>query len=161
MRVLGEVLKTVMGREGGGFEMRDVFFFGFGQGGVVALSLAEALGGKELGGVVAVGGRLPGSRTAMKSALEVAGIKDTELASGKKARTSVILCGGNRGTVVTSDAVADLKARFETVTYTKWAREGDGMMRNREEMLPIMKFLASRLRMPAPEGMEEVGGFQA
>ena len=60
--------------------------------------------------------------------------------------------------VSTANVLRDVKGRFGSVTYVKWEREGDAMARNRGEMLPIMKFLASRLRMPTPVGMEEAGG---
>jgi hypothetical protein len=54
--------------------------------------------------------------------------------------------------------VGEAKRRFEAVEYVRWEREGDGMPRSREEMLPVMRFLARRLRMAVPEGMEEVAG---
>ena len=45
------------------------------------------------------------------------------------------------------------------VEYHKWDRAGDGMPRNRDEMLPIMRFFARRLRSRkgVPEGSIEVG----
>jgi hypothetical protein len=52
-----------------------------------------------------------------------------------------------------------LKGAFAEVEYVKWEKADDGMMRNREEMLPVMKFFARRLRSRAgvPEGGMEVG----
>ena len=151
-----------------GFEKRDVFLWGFGQGGMVALSLAEAFG-TELGGVISIGGKPPSSKSAMAKAVEVLSKEvvgertggTASPATPPKAKTPVLLCGGNRHTAVTTNVLRDVKERFGSVQYVKWERDGDSMARNREEMLPIMKFLASRLRMPAPAGMEEVkaGGF--
>ncbi len=179
-KVVGQVLKAVLlpenGRdkdgverpatprseEGCGFEARDVFFLGFGQGGMVALAFAELWKG-ELGGVVAIGSALHSSKTSMSKAGEILGdLVPSAESAGKagKAKTPVLACGGNRGTAVTATVVREAKERFETVTYVKWAREGDGMPRNREEMFPLMKFLAQRLRMATPGGMEELGGVQ-
>lgn len=167
-KVLNSILSVVLGKEseeskdggkGLGFEARDVFLWGFGQGGMVALSLTEAL--PELGGVISIGGRIASSKSAMAKAVESLPQEMVGAASGKKegrAKTPVLLCGGNRKTAVTSNVLRDVKERFATVQYVKWKREGDSMARNREEMLPIMKFLASRLRMATPGKMEEVGG---
>lgn len=170
-KVLGGAMKAVLGKEakeegdggplagkeGLGFEARDVFFWGFGQGGMVALSFCEAFG-REMGGVVAICGKMPASKSAMRKAIEILGSEIAGEWDEKKAKTPVLLCGGNRRTAVTSSALKEVKERCETVQYVKWEREGDGMPRNREEMLPIMKFLAQRLKMPAPVGTEEVGG---
>lgn len=156
-KILGGVLKVMLGEDGEGFEPRNIFLWGFGQGGMVALSLAEAFA-TELGGVVAIGGKPPASKLAMRKAIEIIGPGISTETKAGRAKTPVLLCGGNRHTTVTSNALRDTKERFETVEYVKWGREGDSMARNREEMLPIMKFLARRLRMSAPVGTEEVGG---
>lgn len=165
-KVIGPILKVVLGRENAksapaslDFEARDIFLWGFGHGGMVALSLAEQLG--ELGGVVSIGGKIASSKSAMSKAVEELSEEvKGKMEKGKdgKTKTPVLLCGGNRKTAVTALVLRDVKERFRMVQYVKWEREGDSMARNREEMLPIMKFLASRLRMPAPGGMEEVGG---
>ena len=164
-KLLGPILKVVLGRENGtgegkglGFAPRDVFLWGFGQGGMVALSLAEAFG-VELAGVISIGGKIASSKSAMPQAVDglpesVVGKKE----AGGKSKTPILLCGGHRHTAVTANVLRDVKERFGSVTYVKWEREGDAMARNRGEMLPIMKFLASRLRMPTPVGMEEAGG---
>lgn len=182
-KVVGEVLKVVLGDPDGGdfagtwkkgnlgtskplgggglgFNARDVLLCGFGQGGMVALSLAEAMG-TELGGVVSIGGKIASSRSAMAKAVE--DLPDGELSkrADGKAKTPVLLCGGNIHTAVTANVLRDVKERFRGVQYVKWEREGDSMARNREEMLPIMKFLASRLRMSTPDGMQEVGGWRS
>ena len=178
-KVVGEVLKVVLGHltggsaetwkegnlgtskppggGGSGFDARDVFLWGFGQGGMVALSLAEAMG-TEMGGVVSIGGKIAASRSAMAKAVEDLPEDVLDKKADGKVKTPVLLCGGNRHTAVTTNVLRDVKGRFGTVAYVKWEREGDSMARNREEMLPIMKFLASRLRMSTPAGMQEVGG---
>ena len=179
-KVVGEVLKVVLGDPkgggsaeawkeenlgtskppgggGSGFDARDVFLWGFGQGGTVALSLAEAMG-TEIGGVVSIGGKIAASRSAMAKAVEDLSEDMLDKKADGKVKTPVLLCGGNRHTAVTTNVLRDVKGRFRTVEYSKWEREGDSMARNREEMLPIMKFLASRLRMSTPVGMQEVGG---
>ena len=74
-KVIAPVFKVVLGdgkADGLGFEPRDVFLWGFGQGGMAALSLAEALN-IELGGVVSIGGNPPASKSAMKRVIETVG----------------------------------------------------------------------------------------
>ena len=115
--------------------------FGFGQGAMAALATASSMV-EELGGVVSIGGPLPSSN-----------------ASAKSTKTPVLVLGGSSSTFITRTALDRLKAAFKNVEYQKWTREGDGMPRNRDEMLPIMRFFASRLRSTAgvPEGSVEVG----
>lgn len=59
---------------------------------------------------------------------------------------------------VTRGALDGLKGRFSSVEYVKWSKPEDSMPVNREEMLPIMKFLSRRLQSQAgvPEGAVEV-----
>lgn len=122
-----------------GYKARNILFYGFGQGGMLPLALAVEKGGEEFGGIVSIGGRLP------------AGSKG-------KSRTPVLVCGGSRSTQVTRSAVDGLKGAFGEVEYVKWDKYEDSMPRSREEMLPIMKFLARRLQSRAgvPEGAVEV-----
>jgi predicted esterase len=161
--VLGVVLKGE--KEGGaGFEARDVYFLGLGQGGMVALGVAEGAR-VEFGGVISVGGRVPASCTPFRERLaSIPSISSSSsssslssVSSSSKAQTPILLCGGSMATAVTQSAVTTARERFQSVEYVKWARPGDGMPGNREEMLPVMRFLARRLRMAAPEGMVEVG----
>ncbi|KAK4691304.1 hypothetical protein P7C71_g5664, partial [Lecanoromycetidae sp. Uapishka_2] len=123
-----------------GYDPREILMFGFGQGGMAALA-AGALMTEELGGIVSIGGPLPSSSTA------------------KQSPTPVLVLGGSSNTLITKSAVAKLKIAFENVEYQKWGRAGDGMPRNREEMLPIMRFLARRLRSRrgVPEDSVEIG----
>ena len=68
------------------------------------------------------------------------------------------MLGGSRSTQVTRSAVDGLKRRFGDLEYVKWEKGEDSMPRSREEMLPIMKFFARRLRSRAgvPEGAMEI-----
>jgi predicted esterase len=136
--LLEGVIKDALMRKCG-YPARNILFFGFGQGGMAALHVA-ASSELELGGVVSIGGRLP-SRSG----------------SGKS-KTPVLVLGGSRSGQVTRSAVDGLKKAFVDVEYVKWEKAEDSMPRNREEMLPVMKFFARRLRSRAgvPEGAVEV-----
>ena len=114
---------------------------GFGQGAMAALATAASMA-EELGGIVSIGGPLPSSST-----------------SAKAVKIPVLVLGGSSSTLVTRTAVDKLKAAFQDVEYQKWNRAGDGMPRDRDEMLPIMRFFARRQRSQAgvPEGSVEVG----
>lgn len=131
-----------------GFRARDVLVFGFGQGGMVGLAAAMELGKVEegekgvFGGVISVGGPLPeGSRK-----------KEGE----EKCKTPVLVLGGSSRSLITVTAAQKIKESFGDVQFVQWKRPGDGMPSNREEMLPIMQFLAKRLRSRAPPGTIEI-----
>lgn len=138
-KVFGEVIKGVL-MEKCGYPARNIVFLGFGQGGMAALHIASSFA-EEFGGVVSIGGRLPSSSK-----------------SGSKSKTPVLVCGGSRSGQVTKSAIERLKERFVDVEYVKWAKNEDSMPKSREEMLPVMKFFARRLRSRAgvPEGAVEV-----
>ncbi|PVH86595.1 alpha/beta-hydrolase [Cadophora sp. DSE1049] len=138
--VLGGILLKAL-REKCGFESRNILFLGFGQGGMAALHVVS-LEKEEFGGVISIGGGLPASSSSASS----------------KCKTPIVLCGGSRSSQVTRSAVDAVKARFTDVEYVRWEKPDDSMPRNREEMLPLMKFLARRLRSRAgvPEGAVEV-----
>jgi predicted esterase len=123
------------------FPARNIFFLGFGQGGMVALHIASSASDLEFGGVVSIGGRLPGNGK-----------------EGPKSKTPVLVLGGSKSTQVTRSAVDGLKRRFGDLEYVKWEKGEDSMPRSREEMLPIMKLFARRLRSRAgvPEGAMEI-----
>lgn len=123
-----------------GYKPRDIMLFGFGQGAMAALATAACMS-QELGGIVSIGGPLPSS-----------------IASAKAVKTPVLLLGGSSNTLITRTTLDKLKAAFQFVEYKKWTRTGDGMPRNRDEMLPIMRFFAHQLRSRAgvPEGSVEV-----
>jgi predicted esterase len=122
-----------------GYAPRNILFLGFGQGAMAALQVA-ATSELEFGGVVSIGGRLPNQN-----------------ASGKS-KTPVLVLGGSRSSQVTRSAVDGLKGNFGNVEYVKWEKGEDSMPRSREEMLPIMRFFARRLRSRAgvPEGAVEI-----
>lgn len=115
-----------------GYRRSDVVLFGFGQGGMVALAVAASLGQAEaLNGVISVGGPLPSSIPSP---------------GAQKLKTPVLILGGNSASLITHSALARIKNTFEFVETVSWERKGDSMPRNREELLPIMRFLAGRLR---------------
>ncbi|KAJ4346899.1 uncharacterized protein N0V89_010832 [Didymosphaeria variabile] len=122
-----------------GYTAREIILFGFAQGGMVALQVAASLD-QELAGAVSVGGGL--SLSAPLTAV------------GKKNRTPVLVCKASQASKVTDGAVKRLQDTFEFADVKEWKRTGDGMMRNREEMMPIMQFFARRLRSRrgVPEG---------
>ncbi|KAK2811451.1 hypothetical protein FQN50_002074 [Emmonsiellopsis sp. PD_5] len=152
--IVEEVILQVLVRKLG-YRSREILIFGYGQGASVGLSVAMevargALGDdsdKELGGVVGVGGVVP-----------LSAIREDGRAG--KAPTPVLLVGG-RGPESALSEVGEARTRnvFGDVEVVRWAgRRGDGMPSNREEMFPIMRFLARRLRSRAgvPEGSVEV-----
>ncbi|KAI5307488.1 hypothetical protein KEM55_008165 [Ascosphaera atra] len=177
----GVILETLVKKLG--YRTREILLFGFGQGGSVALSVAldverelaheqkeqaraDDKAGKddsgsssaippqkepELGGVVSIGAVLPLSATKPNSPLR------------GKAKTAVLLIGGSGSG--SDSALADMSGvkrteeTFGATQVVRWSgRKGDGMPRNREEMLPIMQFFARRLRsrQGVPEGAEEL-----
>ena len=126
-----------------GYSLKDVIFFGFGQGGMAALNAAVGVpSGEECLGVVSVGGPLPAETPRLVA----------------KNRTPVLILGGFSESLVGDSAVDRLKSTFEFVESKKWRRPGDAMPRNRDEMMPIMQFFARRLksRQGIPEGSVEL-----
>ncbi|KAF2844944.1 phospholipase/Carboxylesteras-like protein [Plenodomus tracheiphilus IPT5] len=115
-----------------GYKAREIVIFGFAQGGMVGLQVATELEGEELGGVISIGGILPLSLSLN--------------AQAKKSGTPVLLCKASKGSAVTESAMTKLKDVFDYVEIKEWARRGDGMPSNREEMMPIMQFFARRLK---------------
>ena len=125
-----------------GYSYREIMFFGLGQGGMVALAVATALKEQELGGVVSLGGVVPLSCEGTTAA-----------------RTPILVTGGARETMITRTGLERMRKSFKEVDYRKWERAGDGMPRNRDEMMPVMRFFARRLKSQAgvPEGALEIG----
>ena len=140
-KLLKEVINDILINKCG-YRHRQVYLFGLGQGGMVALSVAKALGCNELGGVVSLGGPLPG---------EVANVS-------VKASTPVLVAHGSSNSAVSVTAASRIKSSFSTPSFTQWRRAGDGMPTNRDEMLPVMRFLASRMQSRAgvPHGAQEI-----
>ena len=124
-----------------GLKPRNIFIYGFGQGGMTALATALSFS-EELGGVISIGGPIPASSP-----------------TAKRTQTPALVVGGSSNTLVTKPAIAKMRTAFETLEYHKWKKSGDGMPANREEMLPIMKFFARRLRsaIGVPKGSLEIG----
>ena len=139
-----------------GYRLREILILGFGQGGMAGLTAARELmqapsGTSEneseikgsLAGVISIGAAYPlsGGRT------------------GAKSRTPVLLVAGRDSTAVTDATIRRTKEVFEFVELSRYARKGDGMPSNRDEMLPVMQFFARRLRsrQGVPEGSIEIG----
>ncbi|KAI5293787.1 hypothetical protein KEM52_005233 [Ascosphaera acerosa] len=106
---------------------------------------------RELGGVIAIGAVLPLSATRPNAPYP------------GKAKTAVLLVGGSgtgaSNALADSSGVKRTQQAFGAVEVVRWRdRKGDGMPRNREEMLPLMQFLARRLRSRhgVPEGSVEI-----
>jgi hypothetical protein len=128
-----------------GWETRDIMLFGFGQGGSLALGLASQLRstpavvdvteGEEqpkkkdtyFKGVVSIGGPLPMSMVSTRSARE-------------KSLTSAFLLQ------LDEDQADAVKNEFKNVTAIRWKRKDIGMPQDMEEVLPMMKFFADRLK---------------
>lgn len=156
-RLIGDVLLDRCG-----WAPADLLLFGLGQGGSLALGLASALRAEGLPrrvqdvgrgekaaaaapapapapaarfkGVVSVGGPLPASMVPSGAG-----------GLGRAATPALVLCG-RESEAVDEDAADLLEREFADVRVVRWRRAGDGMPQNREEALPMMQFLAERLR---------------
>jgi hypothetical protein len=141
--VLGKLIReTIVGKLG--WEVDDVLIFGFGQGGSLALGLASRLanarvedvtegGGKkkdQFKGVISLGGPLPMSMVSTVSAR-------------KKSKTKVLLVQ------VGEEAAEFVNKEFMMADVVRWKRRDMDMPRSREEMLPIMGFIARSTMLPA------------
>ncbi|KAL9065981.1 MAG: hypothetical protein Q9157_007296 [Trypethelium eluteriae] len=123
--------------------------FGFGQGGMAALAATAHFSGiddlpnPELSGVISIGGVLP---------------DNIRISNLRKCKTPVLICGGERSSLITSTALDRVKNAFEFVEVRHWKKAGDGMPANREEMTPIMAFFARRLKSirGIPKGSVEI-----
>ncbi|KAL9639450.1 MAG: hypothetical protein Q9164_000924 [Protoblastenia rupestris] len=124
-----------------GYTGQAIMMIGFGQGGMAALA-ATLSTNEEFGGVISIGGPLPHS-----------------IASKHGINTPSLILGGSSNTMITRTALERLRSVFKSVEYSKWQRSGDGMPRNYDEMLPIMRFLARRLRsrQGVPDDSMEIG----
>lgn len=144
--VLEDIIQKVLINKKG-YTMRDIVLFGFMQGGMLALNIAASLN-QELGGVVSIGAGLPSHAT------RVPVIAETKLAN----RTPILVCKARDGSGVSMEDEDSVKKVFAFTTIKEWPKRGDGMPRNRDEMLPIMQFFARRLRSQrgVPAGAVEV-----
>lgn len=137
--VMDTLVKEVL-LEKCGWEYSDIMLFGFGQGGSLALGLSSSLRTlprislphsqtsipPTFKGVVSVGGPLPYSMIPTVSSREKS-----------KTKVCVVQLG--------EDKVDGVKREFDDVRVVNWKRPDLDMPKNREEMFPIMKFLADRL----------------
>lgn len=157
-----------------GYKLRDIMLLGFGQGGMAALDAARELGlhppveelpeatitsssSSSSSGGGGGGGDTTNSTTAPKNQYHtsLSGVVSFGAAYplssstlGFKDRTPVLLLAGrdDGGSAVTETAVKRTKDVFEFVEIHRWNRRGDGMPKNRDDMLPVMQFFARRLR---------------
>ncbi|MCJ1324317.1 hypothetical protein MMC10_000979 [Thelotrema lepadinum] len=138
------IMKVIMTlKDKCGYSYRDILLFGFGQGGMAALNAAASMhAADELSGVVSIGASLPGDAPDVVS----------------KSRTPVIVLGGSSQSLINDSEIQRLRSRFMFVERKEWKRPGDSMLRNRDEMMPIMQFFARRLksRQGVPEGSVEL-----
>ncbi|KAK0392430.1 hypothetical protein NLU13_1925 [Sarocladium strictum] len=139
--VMNRLVKKVL-IEACGWEWTDVLLFGFGQGGSLALGIAARLaagervtditGGAEresarrCKGVLSIGGPLPQSMVSTVSGRQ-------------KSSTSVLVCQFE------PEQVEAAKREFADVRVVNWKRRDVAMPRDREEVLPLMRFFADRL----------------
>ena len=142
-KIIGQdVIKDVL-KDKCGYKPRDIFFFGYGQGAMAAMAAVLFMNNLgEFGGIISIGGPMP------KSCLNVQ----------NASRTPICVVGGSSDTQITKSALADIKMCLEDVSYHKLERPGDGMPTNREQMYPVMRFLARRMRSRSgvPEGAVEI-----
>ncbi|KAK3327839.1 phospholipase/Carboxylesterase superfamily protein [Cercophora scortea] len=122
-----------------GWRLDDLLMFGYGQGGQLALGLAARVRGGDdaFKGVVSLGGALPPSMVPSES-------------GRGKAGTPVLVCHGSESEAVDEDAIGLLKEEFADARIVQWKRASDGMPESREEVLPMMEFLAERLNTQMP-----------
>ncbi|KAK6509698.1 hypothetical protein TWF481_004429 [Arthrobotrys musiformis] len=134
-----------------GWRTREIFFFGWGQGAICVFDYLCREGVEwtgmtsEFGGVVSIGGII-GSE-----------VKTVVTDDAKKSNTPVVVCGGRNG-LLTARAADRVKSLFKDAQVVKWDREGDGMMNDAKEALPVMQFFSRRLlsRKGVPEGFSEL-----
>ncbi|KAL1991963.1 hypothetical protein VTN49DRAFT_5271 [Thermomyces lanuginosus] len=140
-----------------GYRLREIMILGFGQGGMAALVAARELArvtsassagngdDRSLAGIVSFGAPYP--------------LSGSVVGMDKNQTPVLLLAGRDDGqSAVTDSAVRRTKEVYEFVELHRWPRRGDGMPRNREEMLPVMQFFARRLRsrQGVPEGSIEL-----
>lgn len=152
--LIDDVIRGVLLRKCG-YQLHEVMVLGLGQGGMLGLVVARELesssscsaaaGSNETGslaGVISIGAPFP-----------LSGRR-----GGDKCRSPVLILAGRDSLVVSDEAVQRTKGVFEFVEVHRYARRGDGMPRNRNEMLPVMQFFARQLRshQGVPEGSIEI-----
>lgn len=171
--VVDGVVRDVLVRRCG-YALREILVLGFGQGGMLGLLVARELERVRgsLGsfsyysaGLVPAAGGGSGPREGGGDSDSLAGVVSIgapyPLSGGRvgeKSKAPVLLLSGRDSNVVNDEAVARVKDVFEFVEVRRYARKGDGMPRNKDEVLPLMEFFARRLRsrQGVPEGSVEL-----
>ncbi|KAI0884457.1 alpha/beta-hydrolase [Annulohypoxylon maeteangense] len=145
--VLGKLIRETL-IEKCGWDTDDIVLFGFGQGGSLALGLSSKIRQGErvvdvtegngaasttFKGVVTIGGPLP---TSMIPTISARG----------KSRTPILACHGRSSENLDEDAMDLLRKEFAFIREVKWNKSNDDMPRNKDEMVPIMRFFAEKIR---------------
>ena len=97
----------------------------------------------ELGGIISIGSGLPAEAPASIS---------------PKSTTPVLVCAGTGETAVSSSSEEKLQHVFGNVEIRRYRRPGDHMPKDREEMMPVMRFFSRRLLSSkgVPEGAVQI-----
>ncbi|KAM0335657.1 hypothetical protein ACHAQA_000706 [Verticillium albo-atrum] len=135
-----------------GWSLNDIMFFGFGQGGSLALGLASKLRVGPAVEEVDESGSAKKQDAAFKGVLSLGGPVPRSMvptvSSREKAKTKILVLQ------LEEDDIEHAKEEFENVEAAQWRRKGVSMPREKEEMVPIMKFFADCLN----DGITGVGG---
>ncbi|OHE96765.1 phospholipase/Carboxylesterase superfamily protein [Colletotrichum orchidophilum] len=139
-----------------GWELSDIILFGFGQGGSLALGIASQL---RLGQKVVDVTDVPSPAASASKPKRSDGHFDENtlkgvLSIGGPLPHSMVPTVSTRGKCKTkaclvqldNDAFDAVKEEFLDVRLVKWKRKDAAMPRDREEMFPLMKFLAECLK---------------
>jgi predicted esterase len=158
-----------------GYAPREIVIFGFGQGGMVALSTARKsrrikpyktlvpvyLSNNER--TVAIQSSATngdGSNSELGGVISIGAPVPSEAPAAlvSKCKTPVLVCAGSDRSAVTSTAEDKLKRLFEFLEVKRYRKSGDSMPSNRDEMMPIMQLFSRRLRSTkgVPKGSVEI-----
>lgn len=159
-----------------GYKMRDIMLLGFGQGGMAALDAARELGlhppveelpeatvssSSSSSEALRAPGTVSGNHASLSGVVSFGAAYPLSGSTlGPKDRTPVLLLAGrdDGSSAVTETDLKRTKSVFEFVEIHRWPRRGDGMPRNRDDMMPVMQFFARRLRSRkgVPDGAVEL-----
>ncbi|KAL1974724.1 hypothetical protein VTN31DRAFT_4928 [Thermomyces dupontii] len=140
-----------------GYRLREIMILGFGQGGMAALVAARELA--RVTSASSAGSSDDGSLAGIVSFGAPYPLSGSVVGMDKNRTPVLLLASRDDGhSAVTDSAVRRTKEVYEFVELHRWSRRGDGMPRNRDEMLPVMQFFARRLRsrQGVPEGSIEL-----
>lgn len=112
------------------FPPRNIVIIGQSQGGTVSLASAASWNDIEFGGVISIGGPLPPL---------------FQPPSPSKARTPALVLGGEMGSVV-SAALRQIRDSFLEIEDQIKSNADDTVPKSKDEIKPILDFLAHRLR---------------